>query len=294
MQWRNIEQQIASITGKAFKVVNDGGVGGGCINTAYKITGQDQREYFVKFNRADKLDMFEAEADGLRELANAQAVLVPEPVATGIEGSQAYIILEYLPFGGGDAGAMRHFGEQLAQLHRYTKEQYGWHRDNTIGATHQPNHWENDWPRFWRKHRLGFQLELAGRNGLSSRALKKGERLLDQLESFFTDYTPEASLLHGDLWGGNYAVTFTGEPVIFDPAVYFGDREADIAMTELFGGFGRDFYAAYNSAWPLDDGYEIRKTFYNLYHILNHYNLFGGGYGSQAEGMTDRLLAEIG
>lgn len=293
MQWRGIEQQIATTTGKAFKVERSSAVGGGCINSAFKITGQDRREYFVKFNRADKLDMFEAEAAGLRELSNAQAVLVPEVIATGLEGKQVFIVMEYLPFGGSDRGTMVHFGAQLAQLHRYTKAQFGWHRDNTIGATHQPNHWENDWLSFWRKHRLGFQLELAKQNGYSHKALNKGEQLLDCLEAFFPHELPVASLLHGDLWGGNYAVTLTGEPVIFDPAVYYGDREADIAMTELFGGFSPDFYAAYNEAWPLDDAYQIRKTFYNLYHVLNHFNLFSGGYGAQAEGMMDRLLSEV-
>lgn len=293
MQWRGIEQQIATRTGKAFKVERDSSVGGGCINSAYKITGQDRREYFVKFNHADKLAMFEAEADGLRELAKAQAVLVPEAIATGIEDSQAYIVMEYLAFGGSDKGAMRHFGGQLAQLHRSIKDQFGWYRDNTIGATHQPNHWEKDWLSFWRKHRLGYQLQLAERNGYSQRALAKGEKIRDQLDVFFTDYSPPASLLHGDLWGGNYAVSFTGEPVIFDPAVYYGDREADLAMTELFGGFSADFYAAYNEAWPLDAGYKVRKTLYNLYHVINHFNLFGGGYGQQAEGMMDRLLGEL-
>ena len=292
MQWRGIEQHIATITGKAFKVAQSSQVGGGCINTAFKITGQDKREYFVKFNHADKLDMFEAEADGLRELNNANAILVPEAIATGIEGNQSFIVMEYLPFGGSGRGAMAHFGSQLAQMHRYTTTQYGWHRDNTIGSTPQPNHWENDWLTFWRKHRLGYQLKLAQRNGFSHKALDKGEQILDRLEVFFPDALQVASLLHGDLWSGNYAVSFTGEPVIYDPAVYFGDREADMAMTELFSGFGQDFYAAYNEAWPLDDGYQLRKTLYNLYHILNHFNLFGGGYGAQAEGMMDRLLAE--
>ena len=293
MQWRCIEQHIATVTGKAFKVAQSSNVGGGCINTAFKITGQDQREYFVKFNRADRLDMFEAEADGLRELSNAQAVLVPEAIATGIEGNQAFIIMDYIPFGGSDRGAMAHFGTQLAQLHQHSSDQYGWHRDNTIGATPQPNHWESDWLSFWREHRLGYQLQLAQGNGYSRKALAKGEQLLDCLEEFFPDSLPPASLLHGDLWGGNYAVNVSGEPVIFDPAVYYGDREADIAMTELFGGFSHDFYAAYNEAWPLDEEYKMRKTFYNLYHVLNHFNLFGGGYGAQAEGMMERLLSEV-
>ncbi len=294
MPWHVIAQAIATQTGKAFKVEHKGSVGGGCINTAYKITGLDRREYFVKFNRADKLEMFEAEADGLRELAKAQAVLVPEAIGTGIAGRQAYIVMEYLPFGGSDQGATRHFGGQLAQLHRCTSDRYGWQRDNTIGATHQPNDREDSWLDFWRQHRLGYQLTLAKSSGYSSRALNKGEQLLDQLEVFFTDYSPPASLLHGDLWGGNFAISFSGEPVIFDPAVYYGDRETDLAMTELFGGFSADFYAAYNEAWPLDAGYKTRKTLYNLYHIINHYNLFGGGYGQQAEDMLDRLLSEAG
>jgi len=293
MQWRSIEQQIATHTGKAFKLEKENSVGGGCINSAYRITGQDKREYFVKFNQADKLYMFEAEAEGLRELSNATVVLVPEPIATGIEASQSYIVMEYLPLGGSDKGAMEHFGGQLAKLHQHTHPQYGWHRDNTIGATHQNNQQENDWITFWREHRLGYQLELAKNNGYSHRAIAKGEKLAEQLGCFFTTYTPEASLLHGDLWGGNYSVSYTGEPVIFDPAVYYGDREADIAMTELFGGFSADFYAAYKNAWPLDEGYATRKTLYNLYHVINHFNLFGGGYGQQAEGMMDRLLGEL-
>ena len=188
---------------------------------------------------------------------------------------------------------MARFGEQLAQMHRYTADQFGWHRDNTIGSTAQVNSWENDWLTFWREHRLGYQLTLAGRHGLGSRVLQKGERLQDNLQAFFDNHQPQASILHGDLWSGNYGISREGEPVIFDPAVYFGDREADLAMTELFGGFGSEFYAAYNATWPLDPGYPQRKTLYNLYHILNHYNLFGGGYGAQAEGMIDQLLADI-
>jgi fructosamine-3-kinase len=205
--------------------------------------------------------------------------------------------MESLSIGSGrsssGSNAMQTFGEQLAAMHQYSKDQFGWHRDNTIGSTHQPNKWNSNWIDFWRDQRLGFQLKLAARNGASRRLINKGEQLQDNLEGFFSDYQPVASLLHGDLWSGNYSITAEGDPVIFDPAVYYGDREADIAMTELFGGFGQDFYSAYNNVWPLDDGYKIRKTFYNLYHILNHFNLFGGGYASQAEGMLERLLVEV-
>jgi fructosamine-3-kinase len=165
--------------------------------------------------------------------------------------------------------------------------------DNTIGSTPQKNTPRQDWVAFWREQRLGYQLQLAARQGHGGALQRQGEQLLEYLPDFFTDHRPQASLLHGDLWSGNYSIDSQGQPVIFDPAVYFGDREADLAMTELFGGFGAEFYAAYNSSWPLEPGYAVRKTLYNLYHILNHLNLFGGGYLSQAQRMIQHLLAEV-
>ncbi|MFV2061542.1 MAG: fructosamine kinase family protein, partial [Gammaproteobacteria bacterium] len=142
--------------------------------------------------------------------------------------------------------------------------------------------------------RLGFQLELAGQNSYRGSLQKKGDKLMEKMSGLFPDGNPDASLLHGDLWSGNMAVLDTAMPVIFDPAIYYGDRETDIAMTELFGGFSENFYRAYNEHFPLDSGYSIRKTFYNIYHILNHLNLFGGGYGQQAESMIDKVLSELG
>lgn len=264
-------------------------VAGGCINSAYRVEGTGQ-QYFVKMNSADQLHMFEVEADGLRELAGANAIRVPEPICFGIADNQAYLVMELLELGG--SGKRSELGQQLALLHQVTADRFGWHCDNIIGATHQPNKQSSDWIEFWRGQRLGFQLELAARRGFGSGALRKGEKLMDDFGQLFSGHSPQPSLLHGDLWSGNYAYTRDGEPAIFDPAVYYGDREADIAMTELFGGFGGDFYTAYEEVLPLDDGYRIRKTLYNLYHILNHFNMFGGGYGSQAEGMIDRLMVE--
>lgn len=290
--WTEIASQIASTTGEHFQVEQKHSVGGGCINSAYQIGGAGQ-QYFVKLNSADKLEMFVAEAEGLQEMASANAIHVPQPVCYGTAGGQAYLVMEALQLGGSKAGSMARFGQQLAAMHRCSKPQFGWQRDNTIGSTHQPNQWNSDWIDFWREQRLGFQLQLASRHGASRSLLNKGEQLQGRLEDCFAGYQPQASLLHGDLWSGNYAILDNGEPVIFDPAVYYGDREADIAMTELFGGFGQEFYQAYDEAWPLDEGYRLRKTFYNLYHILNHFNLFGGGYASQAESMLDRLLAEL-
>lgn len=288
--WNTITKQISVTTGRPFKMERHSSVGGGCINSAYRIEG-DGLHYFVKMNSADQLHMFEVEADGLRELAKANAIRVPEPVCYGIADNQAYLVMESLELGG--SGSQAELGQRLAALHRVTTERFGWFRDNIIGATHQPNKQNVDWVEFWREQRLGFQLELAARRGFGSAALRKGEKLMDEFGQLFSDHSPQPSLLHGDLWSGNYAFTRDGEPAIFDPAVYYGDREADLAMTELFGGFGGDFYAAYEKVWPVDDGYPLRKTLYNLYHILNHYNMFGGGYGSQAEGMMERLLGEL-
>ncbi len=293
MQWQAITQHISRTCGKTFQLESSTRVGGGCINTAYRLSGGGD-DYFVKLNRADRYDMFVAEAEGLLELANAHAVRVPKPVCTGVYDDQAYLVMEFItlsnPVG---AQAMRHLGEQLAQLHRFTKPQCGWQRDNTIGSTPQLNHWMSSWLTFWREQRLGYQLRLAAEQGLPRRVLDKGEQVQNKMGALFIAHQPAASMLHGDLWGGNIGITTQGQPVIFDPAVYFGDRETDLAMTELFGGFTADFYAAYRATWPLDEGYTLRKVFYNLYHVLNHYNLFGGSYAAQAEDMMDRLLAAI-
>jgi protein-ribulosamine 3-kinase len=204
---------------------------------------------------------------------------------------RAWLVLEYLPLGSRGSGA--DLGRRLAAMHRHTAPSYGWTRDNTIGSTPQDNTRMDDWIGFFRERRLRPQYDLAARHGAPCRVMDKGERLMAGLAGLFGGHRPAASLLHGDLWGGNHGYS-AGEPVIFDPAVYYGDREADLAMTELFGGYPADFYAAYREAWPLDPGYALRKTLYNLYHVLNHYNLFGGGYLGQAEHMTERLLAELG
>lgn len=177
---------------------------------------------------------------------------------------------------------------------RGTSSRFGFAQDNFIGTTPQPNGWKNSWINFWREQRLRFQLRLAAQNGYGGQLQTLGEKLLDTLPAFFDGYTPQPSLLHGDLWSGNHAFLADGTPVIFDPAPYYGDRECDLAMTELFGGYPADFYAAYSEAYPLHGGYAMRRNLYNLYHILNHANLFGGGYVRQAEQMMQRLLAEVG
>lgn len=289
--WQHIALQISAVSGKRFELETRQAMAGGCINQVYRLNGRQGPSYFVKLNQAKSLSMFEAEVAGLEELAQADAIKVPASVCSGTVEGQAFLVLEDLLLG--DAGSMAAFGRQLAQMHRYTGKQFGWWRDNTIGSTTQINTPAACWIDFWRERRLGFQLQLATENGAGHTLIDKGKKLLDSFDCLFSSYQPMASVLHGDLWSGNYAFTRMGDAVIFDPAVYYGDREADIAMSELFGGFSADFYAAYEEAWPLDSGYAVRKTLYNLYHILNHFNLFGGGYAAQAEAMIERLLGEL-
>jgi len=287
--WQTIATAIGEASGQPFEPDPPRGLGGGCINSAFRL-GDGTRAWFVKTNTASKLDMFVAEAEGLDELASAQAIRVPQALCTGTADDLAYIVMEHVPLGHGSGRGWVEAGRKLAALHRRRAEAFGWTRDNTIGATPQQNQWHEDWVTFWREQRLGFQLELAAAHGHRGRLQSLGEQLMDRFSALI-DHAPEPSLLHGDLWGGNIGFDRDGDPVIYDPATYYGDREAELAMTELFGGFSPDFYAAYQEAWPVDPGYRIRRELYNLYHVLNHLNLFGGGYGSQAQGMMGRLLS---
>jgi fructosamine-3-kinase len=182
-------------------------------------------------------------------------------------------------------------GRRLAQLHQARGlETFGWTRDNTIGSTSQVNPRTTDWVEFWCDYRVGYQLAIARQRGND---IRQGEALMDAIPALLAGHRPEPSLVHGDLWGGNAAILQTGEPVIFDPAAYWGDREVDLAMTELFGGFSSEFYAGYQEIAPLDAGYDRRKVLYNLYHVLNHYNLFGSGYAGQANRMIEQLLGNL-
>ena len=290
--WPDIERAISEATGAPFSIEFRAATGGGCINSAFRIDGAG-RSYFVKTNTPDKADMFAAEADGLAEIGRTNTVRVPQPVCHGASRAASWIVLGYLELTPADDEGMRALGRNLARLHRTTRERYGWHRDNSIGATPQVNAWADGWVDFWRERRLGFQLELAASRGHAGSLIENGRRLKEKLPAFFAGYGPAPSLLHGDLWSGNAAMTEGGEPVVYDPALYYGDREADLAMTELFGGFPRPFYDAYRAEYPLEAGYETRKHLYNLYHVLNHLNLFGGGYGAQAGRMIEQLLAQV-
>jgi len=283
-----LQTSVSDVAG-SFRIERATPVAGGCIHRCFILEGGGRR-YFAKTNDRSALDTFAAEADGLAALAAAGA-RVPAPLCRGQADEHAFLVLEHLELRGNGNYAV--LGRALATVHSVHGEAFGWHRDNYIGRTTQLNRRSPSWSDFWREARLEPQLELARKNGFGRSLLKKGEQLAEAVPGLLSEHAAAASLLHGDLWSGNSGFLADGAPVLFDPAVYWGDREADLAMTELFGGFPQDFYSAYAEAAPLAPGYAVRKTLYNLYHVLNHANLFGGGYAAQAERMIERLLAEV-
>ena len=261
---------------------------GGNISQAFRLR-LGENSFFVKTNQAQRLAMFVAEQAGLDAIRQSRAIRVPQVFMTGQDAGQAFIVMEYIEFGG--PPVTEALAVALAALHGSFHQRFGFHDDNHIGSTPQLNAFNNDWIDFWRRHRLGFQLDLAARNGFDVELIDTGNRLLENLEIYFDNYDPRPSLLHGDLWSGNLAADIEGNPVIYDPACYFGDHEADLAMMELFGSPGEAFFAEYNRHFPIDAGYSVRRELYNLYHVLNHANLFGGGYAAQAMRMINGLLA---
>lgn len=291
-----LEDTIAAATAERFVLLEHGPVGGGCIHSALRIDGRAgdaARTYFAKVNEASAAPLFEAEADGLAALRESGALTVPRTVAQGHDEERAWIVLEWLELVPLAPASAARLGQAMAALHARRRERFGWERDNFIGASPQRNGWSNDWLGFFQERRLHAQLRMAAKNRFPSRMIDRGERLVADCGAFFSGYTPFPSLLHGDLWSGNAAALRDGTPVVFDPAVYAGDREADVAMTELFGGFPADVLARYREELPLHDGYHARRDLYNLYHRLNHANLFAGGYVRESEAAIERLLAEL-
>ncbi len=277
---------IAQATGA--RVVAARPLSGGDIASAFRLELADGRQLFYKTAAGA---MFPAEARGLRELGRAGALRVPAVVAVADD----FLALEAIRPGRRGPGFFEDFGRRFALLHRHSRSQFGFDEDNVIGATPQPNPSEPAGPGVWAawywEHRLRFQLELAERRGRASRSLSRAmARLEPRVEALLAGTDEPPSLLHGDLWGGNYLVGERGEPVLIDPAVYYGHREADLGMTLLFGGFEPSFYRAYQRAWPLVEGWRRRVPIYQLYHVLNHLNLFGGGYGQQAESLAIACL----
>lgn len=285
--WTKIDAHITEVTGNKFQGTEKRSVSGGCINQGYAISN-GQHTYFAKLNQASQITMFEAEALGLQQMYDTATIRVPKPLCWGIAENSCYLVLEWLNMEGGSTNSWEKMGHNLAAMHKATSKQgFGWDMNNTIGSTPQINTWTDNWVEFYTNNRLGYQFKLARRKG---GRFPQAEELLAAIPELLAGHTPEPSLVHGDLWGGNAGFTVAGEPVILDPATYYGDREVDIAITELFGGFSGGFYRGYNEVLPLDSGYEKRKILYNLYHVVNHFNLFGGSYESQANRMISQLV----
>jgi fructosamine-3-kinase len=277
--WTEIARRIGEVTGEKFTIVDHRSIGGGCINQGYSISNDD-RTYFVKINRASAIEMFVAEAVGLQEMYATKTIRTPQPICWGVAENSCYLVLEYLDLSSSSDQSWEMMGKQLAEMHKSgIASAFGWTQNNTIGSTPQINTQAENWADFFADRRIGYQLKLAQRRGAS---FANTDKIIAKIKDILTESNPQPSIVHGDLWSGNAAILRTGEPTIFDPAVYYGDREVDIAMTKLFGGFPNSFYRGYDREWRLEEGHQQRETIYNLYHILNHFNLFGGGYLDQA------------
>ena len=290
VDWQLVRQFLVEKTGQRIERLEASPVSGGDINRAWRLS-DGRHQYFIKTNSADRLAMFEAEMIGLNEIQTSNSIRTPGAIACGIAGQQAFVVMEYLELSGRPDPVR--LAQQLAAMHQCTQDQYGFRVNNTIGSTPQVNSFDRDWPGFWQRQRLGYQLSMVRTKGFGNELYDAGMRLNEQLNHFFINYTPLASLLHGDLWSGNQGADSAGNPVVYDPACYYGDHEADLAMMELFGSPGQRFFDAYDDLFPIDVGYKVRRELYNLYHILNHANLFGASYVLQAKQMIASLLAQV-
>lgn len=286
VDWQSIASDIANDHNITFDPGAVSRVTGGDIARSFRCRGSGG-SYFIKLQAQAEMNVLAAEAEGAMALSETGALRVPAVYGIGISPPWAYLILEWVDFGNPTEYAQQRLGAALAALHRTTTAEHGWPRPNFIGATPQMNQPLEDWPEFYRQRRLLPQLALANSHGFATVA-QRGMALVPNLDKLL-DHGPAPSLLHGDLWSGNWGVDQAGQPVVFDTAVYFGDRETDLAMTRLFGGFSAGFYAAYETTWPLPVGWRDRLPAYQLYHVLNHLNLFGGGYVAQAVGLIDEL-----
>lgn len=290
----SLSSAIEAIAGISSRIETKRSISGGDINIASILTVSGGRKFFLKENRPELELMFAAEAAGLNELSSAapgEAPLppVPLPLAWGTDGNTSFLLIEVVEPGHLASGAA--FGASLAALHRSRRrESCGFNGDNWIGSTPQQNGWMPSWHVFFAERRLGYQWRLARNNGYGDPGTEKAmTSILNRLPELLPGLeNGGASLLHGDLWGGNWIAGADGRAYLIDPAVYYGQREADIAMTELFGGFPSGFRQGYNDAWPLEPGFAERRDLYNLYHILNHLNLFGRSYWSGVKSALKR------
>lgn len=283
--WHFISEQISQHIQQEFICDDIREVTSGDTHKAFRIS-DGRKRFFCKINRHTSVALFESEIEGLIHLAQTKLFRVPHVICSGIVGENSFLVLEYISMSQGDQQSWMLYGEQLAHMHQQnTQAMYGWQADNFIGPTIQPNTWTKKWSQFFAEQRIGFLLQLLAEKG---HKFGKIERIVSSVQTLLSGHSPVSSMLHGDLWIGNTGF-FKGQPVLFDPAFYFGDRETDIAMTELFNKFPTAFYQGYESIWPLDVNYQYRKAIYQLYHILNHALLFGGQYVQTAKATLTNL-----
>ena len=268
------------------KILTETPLGGGCIANSKKIKTELGKTYLLK--QYDDKRIHKTEANGLIEIKKAEAIRVPEVISV----SEDYLLVEFINQGNKGKEFSEEFGRQLADLHRYENDLFGFFENNFIGSNEQINQPQcTDWATFYWDNRLMYQFRLAEKNGYVTDELRKAFlQLENKIHEILDDIVERPSLLHGDLWGGNYIVDEFGKPVLIDPAVYYGHREADLAMTKIFGGFDSAFYSAYHEALPLQNGYKERENIYKLYHIFNHLNLFGGTYYEQTVNLIKYYL----
>ncbi|MEM9588153.1 MAG: fructosamine kinase family protein [Planctomycetota bacterium] len=281
-----------------WQIVQETAVSGGCISQAARLQlRNDDREWtvFAKSNDAEFEDNFRCEAEGLRALRSACSadvnLRVPEPIVVGVVGKFAFLISEWVDLASGSSSEFKSFGQALARLHLATRgDAVGWHRDNYLGGSRQINAGDRNWSPFVAENRLAIQLNWAREQGLASPRLGKDvESICRRIDSILQGREEQTSLLHGDLWSGNYQFAADGTATILDPAVYRGCREAEFGMIELFGSCPPAFYQGYQGEWPLPSGWQRRVSVYVLYHLLNHLNLFGSGYLGQCERLAGQI-----
>lgn len=287
-----IRDLLATVYKQSVDIESTQSIGGGCINQTQALTLSNGERVFLKYNDRPPDGMFEKEARGLKLMREAKnGPRIPKVVALPDDSNPQFLVLEFIETGTPDHGYYERFGRALAALHRTTQDHYGLDHDNFIGSTVQKNTPEKDGLVFFREHRLRFQQRLARERGrLPVATDKKIDRLCDRLDQWLDLSGEHPALVHGDLWSGNTFADHTGRPCLVDPAVHFGLRETDLAMTELFGRLPQSFYDAYREASPQNPGYEERKQIYNLYHLLNHLNLFGGSYLASVESTVHHFV----
>ncbi|GAA5508386.1 fructosamine kinase family protein [Novipirellula caenicola] len=297
----DVSAALGQLIDPSTKISDVRGVGGGCISNAMQITLHcdrlGNRTVFAKANEAGFVDNFQSECDGLTALAAAESILIPKPLAVGTAAGRAWLVTEWVETRPQSQNFFADFGRQLAKLHRVTAgSQIGWRSDNFLGSAIQPNTATAGWGEFVAENRIGFQLRWAiDQHRADAKLRRDGEAIVAAMAELLSGRADETSLLHGDLWSGNYLCGTTddavgGVPVIIDPAVYYGCREAEFGMLKLFGSCPAEFYDAYQATWPLPDGWQHRINVYVLYHLLNHLNLFGSGYLGQCHQVASEIL----